>query len=341
MSHTQKSAHIDEFKPNDVLLRISDLRVSYHTSDEIVRAVNGINLTLAPGRTLGIVGETGAGKTTTALSILRLLPKHNASIDSGEILFEGIDLAHATETTMREVRGARISMIFQDPMTSLNPVITIGEQIAEVLLLHRYGSHAEINRRVDEILSTVGITPSRKKEYPFQFSGGMKQRVVIAMALAAEPALLIADEPTTALDVTIQAQVLNMIKDLQARNNTAMVFISHNLGIILDLSDDVAVMYAGSFVETGTVEDVFDPARFHHPYTTGLLGSIPNLTTRTKRLTPIEGLMPNPANLPSGCVFHPRCPCCMPQCRTASIPAWKISGSHTITCLLAGIPKEA
>jgi peptide/nickel transport system ATP-binding protein len=317
----------------DKLLEVKDLFVSYRSSDETVRAVNGIGFELGKGETLGIVGETGAGKTTTVLSILKLLPRFSAKIDKGSIEFDGIDLASSTEITMREIRGKKISMIFQDPMTSLNPVMTVGEQISEVLYLHRYGPKSVVERRVDEILTLVGIPPSRKHEYPHQFSGGMKQRVVIAMALASEPDLLIADEPTTALDVTIQAQVLDMMGDLQRRLKTAMIFISHDLGIIVGLCDNVAIMYAGEFVEYGTVFDVFDPMKFHHPYTTGLFGSIPNLTKKTRRLTPIEGLMPNPEDLPSGCRFHPRCPHCMERCRTGEIPN-HVEGVHKVKCLL-------
>ena len=249
------------------ILEIKDLRVTYETDIEVVEAVNGISFQIEKGKTLGLVGETGAGKTTTALSILRLLPETTGRIKGGEICFEGEDLLHVDEEQMRVVRGNRISMVFQDPMSSLNPVYTVGDQIGEAIRLHRPElSNDAVEQRIDEILQLVGIMPSRKHEYPHQFSGGMKQRVVIAMALCCEPELLIADEPTTALDVTIQAQVLAMIAELRSRLGTSMLMITHDLGIVARTCDDVCVMYAGKIVEAGTVEDIF-LAPSHHPYT--------------------------------------------------------------------------
>lgn len=315
------------------ILEIKDLRVTYETDIEVVEAVNGISFQIEKGKTLGLVGETGAGKTTTALSILRLLPETTGRIKGGEICFEGEDLLHVDEEQMRVVRGNRISMVFQDPMSSLNPVYTVGDQIGEAIRLHRPElSNDAVEQRIDEILQLVGIMPSRKHEYPHQFSGGMKQRVVIAMALCCEPELLIADEPTTALDVTIQAQVLAMIAELRSRLGTSMLMITHDLGIVARTCDDVCVMYAGKIVEAGTVEDIF-LAPSHHPYTEGLFGSIPNLTTKARRLKPILGLMPDPTNLPKGCEFAPRCEKCMEICRTEK-PKICGEGSHKLYCHL-------
>ncbi|SBV97167.1 oligopeptide transporter subunit; ATP-binding component of ABC superfamily [uncultured delta proteobacterium] len=322
---------------NEPLLAIKDLRVRYHTDDATVHAVNGISFRLDKGSSIGLVGETGAGKTTTALSILRLLPERTGKIIGGSVAFEGRELTKATDADMRAIRGAKIAMIFQDPMTSLNPVFTVGEQIAESLRLHNAvgRSDREIEARVDEVLEMVGIPVSRKKEYPHQFSGGMRQRIVIAIALVCEPDLLIADEPTTALDVTIQAQVLMMIRELRDRLQTSMILISHDLGIIAQTCDHVAVMYAGELVEVGTAEDIFT-AKFHHPYVTGLFGSIPNLTKKTARLNPIPGLMPDPSQLPPGCRFAPRCPSRMAICDTTH-PGVHCRGTHKLAChLFAG-----
>jgi len=320
---------------SEAILEIKDLWVIYKTDLETVAAVNGIDLRIGKGKTLGLVGETGAGKTTTALSILRLLPSNTGRILKGSIEFEGENLLDLNEGRIHAIRGDRIAMVFQDPMTSLNPVMTVSEQIAEAILLHNEGIAADkVDRRVDTMLGMVGIQASRKGEYPHQFSGGMKQRVVIAMALACEPMLLIADEPTTALDVTIQAQVLNMIKELRNRLGTSMLMITHNLGIVARTCDDVAVMYAGEIVEAGTVEDLFLGKR-HHPYTEGLFGSIPNLTVRTARLTPIPGLMPDPTKLPEGCAFEERCPHCMDVCRKQH-PKKATDGTHSILCHLYG-----
>ncbi|WP_114297980.1 ABC transporter ATP-binding protein [Anaerobacterium chartisolvens] len=314
------------------LLEIKNLSVRY-TADKVVsRAVNQVNLSIDKGEVLGLVGETGAGKTTTALSILGLLPKYTSTVE-GEIIFDGENLKGASEKKLRSIRGSRISMIFQDPMTSLNPVFRVGSQIADVIRFHnRNISHHEINQRVDNILSLVGIPPSRKNEYAHQFSGGMKQRVMIAIAIACNPDLLIADEPTTALDVTIQAQVIKMMRGLQKEMGSSVMLITHDLGIVANFCDKVAIMYAGEIVEYGTLEDVFDKSRPHHPYTNGLFNSIPNITERTKRLTPINGLTPHPSELPDGCKFHPRCPKGSEYCQSGDNPSKYINGTHMIQC---------
>ncbi len=319
---------------SETLLEVKDLVVKYKTDLETVRAVNGISFCLEKGESLGVVGETGAGKTTTALTILRLLPERTGVIESGSITFEGKDTLSIREAEMREIRGDKIAMIFQDPMTALNPVYTVGEQIGEALSLHNadHKSKEEIDRRVDEVLTLVGILPSRRHDYPHQFSGGMKQRVVIAMALACEPDLLIADEPTTALDVTIQAQVLLMIRNLRDRLGTSMIMISHDLGVIAQACDNVAVMYAGEIIEYGTLHDIFDLEE-HHPYTNGLFGSIPQLDDESERLNPIEGLMPDPTDLLKGCSFSPRCPHCMDICKEKK-PVYYEDKTHKICCHL-------
>jgi len=327
---------------SETFLRIKDLEVIYKTELETVYAVNKISFDLNKGETLGLVGETGAGKTTTALSIMRLLPERTARIVGGEVDFEGKDLATLSDREMQAIRGEKISMIFQDPMTALNPVMTVGEQIAESLILHdeKGRSKEEIEGRVEEVLELVGIPAERKKDYPHQFSGGMKQRVVIAIALACDPTLLIADEPTTALDVTIQAQVLAMMGELKEKLDTAMIMITHDLGIVAQTCDKVAVMYAGEIIEYGTVRDLFTGDK-HHPYTVGLFGSIPNLESDEDRLHPIDGMMPDPTNLPSGCPFSPRCPHCMDKCREIH-PEDVEFGGHKIKChLFADEQKEA
>lgn len=319
---------------NEKLLEIKDLNVEYRTDDATYYAVNDLSLSLNKGETLGLVGETGAGKTTTALSILRLLPKNIGFITKGEIKFNGNDLLKATEDELRDIRGKDIAMIFQDPMTSLNPVFTVGNQIEEVIAKHETNlSKKEIDDRVDALFELVGIPAERKTEFPHQFSGGMKQRVVIAMALACQPKLLLADEPTTALDVTIQAQVLSMMSDLKTRLNTSMILITHDLGVVAEICDHVAVMYAGQIIENGTAEDIYETDK-HHPYTVGLFGSIPDIESKAKRLTPIDGLMPDPSDLPKGCNFSPRCPKCMDICREKEPPTIRISDTHTIKCHL-------
>ena len=322
------------------MLEIKDLSVIYETDLETVYAVNGVTLSLEKGATLGLVGETGAGKTTLALTLMRLLPERTGKVTSGCITFEGENVVELPEANMRKIRGDKIAMIFQDPMTSLNPVLTVGEQIAEALYVHNDSgrSKEEIEARVDETLTLVGIPPARKHEYPHQFSGGMRQRVVIAIALSCEPDLLIADEPTTALDVTIQAQVLMMIRDLRDRLGTSMIMITHDLGIVAQTCDNVAVMYAGEIIEMGSAEDIFT-CPIHHPYTDGLFGSLPNLKEKTDRLHPIAGLMPDPTNLPKGCKFVPRCDKCMEICKEVP-PEVYVDGTHSIRCHLYCQKKE-
>ena len=316
------------------LLEIKDLEVQYVVEKDTVHAVNGIDLELERGQILGLVGETGAGKTTTALSILRLLPKYSARIASGQILFDGIDITAASEKDMQKIRGNRISMIFQDPMTSLSPVARVGKQISEVIKLHNPGlTKQQLSDKLDEILSMVGIPPSRKTDYPHQFSGGMKQRIMIAIAIACNPDLLIADEPTTALDVTIQAQVIRMMRELQKKLNSSVILITHDLGLVANFCDKVAIMYAGEIVERGMLEDLFDKNKPHHPYTVGLFDSIPDLNRVTDRLKPIPGLMPNPSALPEGCKFHPRCTYCSDRCKSGAVAQYT-EGSHRIVCNL-------
>ena len=316
----------------ELLLEIKDLHVNYKTEDAVVHAVNGLDLKLNRSETLGLVGETGAGKTTTAMSILRLLPRGVGEVTDGMIIFDGEDLLEINEGLMRAYRGKIISMIFQDPMTSLNPVHSIGKQIGEVYRLHNEENlgRGEIAAKVDEMLEMVGIPASRRHDFPHQFSGGMKQRVVIAIALAHHPALLIADEPTTALDVTIQAQVLAMMQELKERLGTSMIMITHDLSVVAELCDKVAVMYAGEIVESGDVRDIYLGQR-HHPYTEGLFGSLPDIEKEVDRLIPIEGLMPDPTDLPKGCRFHPRCPLCQPECEKTE-PKEHYDGEHMIRC---------
>lgn len=315
------------------LLKIEDLHVDYSVNEGVVRAVNGLSLQIGTAETVGLVGETGAGKTTTALSIMGLLPKQKATIRKGTIKYKCNNLLGVSEKQMQRIRGADISMIFQDPMTSLNPVMTIENQIKEVIEQHDKGTDRDINEKVDEILNMVGIMPSRKKSYPHEFSGGMKQRVVIAMALACRPTLLIADEPTTALDVTIQAQVLNLIDELKNKLNTSMLLITHDLGVVYETCDRVAIMYAGEIIEQGTIDEVFDNNRRHHPYTEGLFGSIPDLTIEEKRLNPVLGEKPDPKCLPSGCKFHPRCKLATTECTTKKPTVYQ-QGTFEVKCNL-------
>lgn len=320
---------------NKTLLTVDNLEVVYTNGRETVQAVNNISFSINRKETLGLVGETGAGKTTTALSIMGLLPERTGKILNGSIKLEDTNLLELNEKEMQAVRGGRISMIFQDPMTSLNPVIPVGDQILEALILHNIEnkSREELHQRVDEMLTLVGINPERKKQYPHEFSGGMKQRVVIAMALACSPELLVADEPTTALDVTIQAQVLSMMEELKQKLDMSMIIITHDLGIVANTCDKVAVLYAGEIVEMGTFEDFFLQSEKRHPYTEGLFGSIPNIDDEAERLVPIEGLMPDPTDLPKGCKFHPRCKKCMEICKTVN-PEIYTDGTHTIKCHL-------
>ena len=313
------------------MLQICDLHVEYRTEQAVIKAVNGIDLELRRGEALGLVGETGAGKTTTALSIMRLLPENCGF--AGSIVFDGLDLTFLGEQALQRLRGDRIAMIFQDPMTSLNPVIPIGEQIAEAIYFHRDCGHREAEKNVVEILEKVGIPASRRNEYPHQFSGGMRQRVLIAMALACNPELLIADEPTSALDVTIQAQILQMISDLREELKTSVILITHDLAVVSEVCDSVAVMYAGEIVESGTVADVFGEGD-HHPYTEGLFQSVPSISRDSERLKPIEGSMPDPTSLPEGCKFHPRCGYSSALC-LRGCALLHVSGTHAVRCLRA------
>lgn len=314
------------------ILDIKNLEVHYITDEGVVQAVNGLDISLKKGETLGLVGETGAGKTTTALSILRLVPDPPGEIVNGEIYFDGTNLLEVSEEEMRQIRGNKISMIFQDPMTSLNPVMTVGEQIAEGIEIHQGLVYDEAMEKANEMLELVGIPRERSIDYPHQFSGGMKQRVVIAIALACNPSLLIADEPTTALDVTIQAQVLELMKELKEEFNTAMILITHDLGIVAETCDKVAVMYAGEIIEYATLEQLFEKPK--HPYTIGLFGSIPSLEEDVERLKPIKGLMPDPTNLPEGCTFHPRCPYVKEICKERQPISKDIGDNHMVKCLI-------
>ena len=310
-------------------LEVKDLVVEYKSDGQIVHAVNGVNLKLGKGRTLGLVGETGAGKTTIAKSILRILPDVGCKIRGGEVHLNGKDLLKISENEMRKIRGNNISMIFQDPMTALNPVMRVGDQIAEVVRLHN-DTHSDPRKRAEEMLEIVGIPAERYMEYPHQFSGGMKQRVVIAIALACNPDLLLADEPTTALDVTIQAQVLDLIKELREKYNTAMLLITHDMGVVAQVCDEVAVIYAGTIVEYGTKEQIFDHPT--HPYTIGLFGAIPDMNEDEEWLHPIDGLPPDPTNLPKGCPFAPRCKYATAECEKGAIPVYKTADGHDCAC---------
>ena len=314
------------------LLDISNLSIHYFVEEGTVHAVNDLNITLKPGETIGLVGETGAGKTTTALGIMQLVQSPPGLVVDGKVEFEGRNLLEISEAEMRKVRGSKISMIFQAPMTSLNPVIPVRDQIAEVILLHENLTAQQAIYKAEEMLDKVGIRKERSREYPHQFSGGMRQRVGIAIALACNPALLIADEPTTALDVTIQAQVLELMKDLKVEFNTSMIMITHDLGIVAEICDKVAIMYAGSVVETADKYELFKNPK--HPYTIGLFNSIPDIEKDEDKLKPIKGLMPDPMNLPSGCPFHPRCDNAMPECSRVVPKNTEIAQGHIVRCLL-------
>ncbi len=316
---------------SEFLLEVKDLSIIYATEDGVVQALTNANITLRQGETLGLVGETGAGKTTLARGIMRLIPDPPGKIVSGQILFDGTDLLRLPAKEMRKYRGRQISMIFQDPMTSLNPVMTVGDQIREVIMTH----HPEMSRQdtkkhAENMMEMVGITSTRYGDYPHQFSGGMKQRVVIAIALAGEPRLLIADEPTTALDVTIQAQVLEMIHALKRKSNTAMLLITHDLGVVAQNCDSVAIIYAGEIVEYGTLRQVYKNVL--HPYTEGLFGSVPSLEANAQRLAAIEGMMPDPTALPKGCKFVDRCKYATDRCRTESPRLLEMEDGHKARC---------
>ena len=319
---------------SDKILEIKNLVVEYDTDESVVYAVNGINLAVKKGETIGLVGETGAGKTTIARAILRILPVPPAKLKSGEVIFEGKDLTKLSESEMRKIRGNKISMIFQDPMTALNPIETVGFQISEAIGLHNKIKRDEADRRACEMLEMVGIPMERFSEYPHQFSGGMKQRVVIAMALACKPDLLIADEPTTALDVTIQAQVLDMMKSLNTQMGTSVIMITHDLGVVADCCDSVAVIYAGEVVEYGTAVHIFDETK--HPYTIGLFNSLPQIDATEPRLKPIHGMMPDPTKLPNGCKFADRCPSVTEKCRNSAPQPVEVSEGHFVKCFLEG-----
>ena len=324
------------------LLEVKNLKVSFNVGKKKLTAVENVEFSLDKGKVIGIVGESGCGKSVTATSILRLVPPAVSIIDeNSQILFDGEDLVKAPEARMREIRGNEISMIFQEPMSSLNPVYRIGDQMLEMIRTHnKQISKKDALDQCVEMLKRVGIpSPEQRiKEFPHQLSGGMRQRVMIAMALLCNPKLLIADEPTTALDVTIQAQVLMMIRDLRDRLGTSMIMITHDLGIVAQTCDNVAVMYAGEIIELGTAEDIFTHAK-HHPYTDGLFASLPNLKSKTTRLQPIAGLMPDPTNLPKGCKFAPRCGKCMEICKEVP-PEVYTDGTHSIRCHLFHQEKE-
>lgn len=314
------------------ILKIKDLYIEYRTEDGVAKALNGIDLTIKRGQTLGIVGETGAGKTTLGLSILDLIMRPAGHITKGTITLDGIDILSQSEKEMEKIRGSLVSMIFQDPMTALNPVIPVGRQIAEGIRIHSKVSKKEALERAIEMLEIVGIPKERAREFPHQFSGGMKQRVIIAIALSSSPKLLIADEPTTALDVTIQAQVLKLMKDLKSQSDMSMMMISHDLGIVAETCDELAIMYAGRIIEQGVLEDIFNNAK--HPYTRGLFASIPNIEDRQDKLKPIRGLMSDPYNLPAGCSFYDRCDYAMDVCRTVKPKKIILSDSHFVECHL-------
>jgi len=314
----------------NTLLAVEDLVVKYFLRTSTCEAVNGVSFTIDKGERVGLVGETGAGKTTTALSILDLVPNPPGRIVSGKIILNGEDIRKKSVHEVRKIRGNDVAMIFQDPMTSLNPVMTVGDQIMEVVRLHNDVSKFEAMDKAKEMLELVGIPGERYLEYPHQFSGGMKQRVLIAMALACNPKLLIADEPTSALDVTIQAQVLDLINGLRERLGMSLLLITHDLGVVAETCDRVMIMYAGSIVESGSIRAVYKNIK--HPYTKGLFGSIPRLDIETERLDPIKGMMPDPANLPQGCAFCERCPNAIEECKTQRPKLTDIGDGHMVAC---------
>ena len=322
--------NVNKAKDDELVLDIKNLVVHSELEDETVEAVNDISIQLKKGQILGLVGETGAGKTSTARAILNLLPNPPGVIKNGSIHVCGNDMLNMSQKELESVRGSAVSMIFQDPMTSLNPVYTVGDQIAESIELHEHCSYSEAWAKAEEMLELVGIPKERSHEYPHQFSGGMKQRVVIAIALACSPKLLLADEPTTALDVTIQAQVLDMMCDLKEKFDMAMVFITHDLGIVAQICDEVAVMYAGRIIERGTLEEVFNHTK--HPYTEGLFNSLPDIENREAELKPIQGMMPDPTKLPMGCAFAPRCPYARPECINTPQKERSFSETHKVLC---------
>ena len=323
---------MDDNYTGEYLLEIKDLSIHFFILEGTVKAVNDLSLSLKPGETVGLVGETGAGKTTTALGIMSLIQSPPGMVVNGKIYFEGQNLLKLSESEMRKVRGGKIAMIFQDPMTSLDPVMPIINQITEAILLHNIVTAAEATEIALSLLDKVGIRRERAKDYPHQFSGGMRQRIGIAMALSCNPALLIADEPTTALDVTIQAQVLDLVNKLKEEFNTSMILITHDLGIVAEICDKVAIMYAGSVIEEADKYSLFTDAK--HPYTIGLFNSIPDINKNEERLKPIRGIMPDPIHLPSGCPFHPRCDMAMPECSETAPSMTEVAPGHFVKCLL-------
>ena len=330
---------MDKNEERDIL-RIENLNVRFETEDGVVHAVNGIDMKLGYRKTLGLVGETGAGKTTTALAMLRLVPNPPGVVECDRLEIDGQDVRGMSASKLEQVRGKEISMIFQDPMTALNPVFTVGEQIAESIEIHEHLSKEKALEKAGDMLELVGIPRQRANEYPHQFSGGMKQRIVIAMALIAEPELLLADEPTTALDVTIQAQILELMRRLKDEFNSAVVLITHDLGVVAEFCDNVSVIYAGRVVEHGTVEQIF-ASEEKHPYTAGLINCIPDLTHNDRRLKPIPGRMADPRHIPTGCCFADRCPHCMEKCKTTP-PSMHEKDGHLILChLYDNTTKEA
>ncbi len=324
--------NIQQEASGSTLVQIRDLIVHYETDDGVVEAVNNVSLNIEKGEVLGLVGETGAGKTTIALSIMNLLPHPPAHVISGEIFLEGEDLMKKSKKELQKIRGKKISMVFQDPMTALNPVQTVGQQIAEVIELHNSRlSQSEIKEQAVKMLETVGIPGARYDDYPHQFSGGMKQRVIIAIALACEPELIIADEPTTALDVTIQAQVLELMKQLQKNFGTAMLLITHDFGVVADICQKCAVIYAGEIVESGTVEHIFDHPM--HPYTVGLFNSLPSMDKDVERLSPIKGAVADPTELPPYCSFYDRCDYCTEACKKQNPVLKEVEPGHFVKCI--------
>ena len=323
---------------NNLILSVKDLVVEYTSSKEVIHAVNNVSLDLEKGKTLGLVGETGAGKTTIAKSILRILPNPPAKIKQGEVIFEGQDLLKLDNEEIRKIRGQKISMIFQDPMTSLNPTMRVANQIADGIRRHTRCSRNDALHKAVEMLEMVGIPKGRARDYPHQFSGGMKQRVIIAIALSCSPDLLLADEPTSALDVTIQAQILDMIAELKEKHGTSMILITHDLGVVAETCDYVAIIYAGEVVEYGDIYEIFDNPS--HPYTKGLFNSLPDLESEETRLKPMAGMMPNPSDLPKGCKFHPRCPHATEECMSGEVPLAQLGGTHVCRCLKTGITEK-
>ena len=324
---------------SEKILDIKEERLSFFTPAGEVKALNGVSFAMNQGDVLGIVGESGSGKSVTAYSVMGLTA-YPGKLVGGTVWFNGHEIENMKEKDFRKIRGNEVSIIFQDPMTSLNPVYTIGNQIVEVIRLHTDKNKADAWARAKELLELVGINEPEKrlKQYPHELSGGMRQRVMIAIALACEPKLLIADEPTTALDVTIQAQILHMIEELKRERNTSMILITHDLGIVVEMCSKVAIMYAGEIVESGTVEDIYGARQ--HPYTIGLFDSVPNLEDEQERLTPINGLMPDPVNLPKGCKFHPRCPYATERCKKEQPANVEVSSGHFVQCHMAKVAEK-